>query len=155
MKRDNKEREAILVIADGIHARGKSPLDRTNWADAESYEKYIVFLSSPPGPKTATGPDLSPEAPVETNAAGGQQSNTGCLLLETPRALLHVGGVFAHGASKYARGNWRLIPVEDHINHVLVHLMAHLAGDEQDDHLGHALCRMLMAVELAPTDSGE
>ena len=92
-------------------------------------------------------PDLSPEAPTIENAAGGRQSDTGVLLLETPKALLHVGSVFDYGAKKYARGNWKKIEAEAHINHVLVHLYAHLAGDRQDDHLGHALCRMLMAME--------
>lgn len=59
--------------------------------------------------------------------------------------LIRIGKVLQYGADKYEPNNWRLIPQESHINHALIHLVAHLAGDTQDDHLDHALCRLMMA----------
>jgi hypothetical protein len=69
--------------------------------------------------------------------------------LMPPRATLAVAGVLAEGAPKYGEWNWLGIPTADHLNHALVHVYAHLAGDAQDDHLGHAACRLLMALEIA------
>lgn len=61
-------------------------------------------------------------------------------------ALIEVSKVLQYGAERYSRNNWRLIPFEDHINHALIHLYAHKQGDTQDDHLEHALTRVMMAV---------
>jgi hypothetical protein len=57
--------------------------------------------------------------------------------------------VLDHGAKKYGANNWRLIPVEDHLNHLLMHVYAFLAGDRSDDHLSHALCRATFALGVA------
>ena len=54
----------------------------------------------------------------------------------------------AEGAVKYGDNNWRKIPIADHINHALTHQMAYLAGDTSDDHLAHAACRALFALDL-------
>jgi hypothetical protein len=95
-------------------------------------------------------PNLSPDAPVITNDKGAKQSDTGLRMdLVPPRAILAVGQVLNDGAKKYGVDNWHGIPVNDHINHALSHLYAHLAGDTQDEHLSHAACRVLMALELA------
>lgn len=59
--------------------------------------------------------------------------------------LIRIAKVLQYGASRYAPNNWRLIPQEEHINHALIHIIAHLAGDTQDEHLDHALCRLMMA----------
>ena len=59
--------------------------------------------------------------------------------------LMAIAKVLQYGASRYAPNNWRLIPQEEHINHALIHIIAHLAGDTQDEHLDHALCRLMMA----------
>lgn len=53
--------------------------------------------------------------------------------------------VLKYGADRYEPNNWRLIPQEDHINHALIHIIAHLMDDTQDDHIDHALCRLMMA----------
>lgn len=65
--------------------------------------------------------------------------------------LVEIAKVLEYGATKgnngkgYPVNNWRLIPQEHHINHALVHLYAHLVGDTQDDHVGHCMCRLMMA----------
>ena len=61
------------------------------------------------------------------------------------KALIRIAKVLQYGADRYEANNWRLIPQESHINHALIHLVAHLMGDKQDDHLDHALCRLMMA----------
>lgn len=60
-------------------------------------------------------------------------------------ALIEIGKILQIGAEKYAPNNWRLIPQEDHLNHALVHYIAYLAGDMQDAHLQHCMCRLMMA----------
>ena len=59
--------------------------------------------------------------------------------------VMKIAKVLQYGASRYAPNNWRLIPQEEHINHALIHIVAHLAGDRQDEHIDHALCRLMMA----------
>lgn len=61
------------------------------------------------------------------------------------KRLTRIAKVLQYGADRYEPNNWRLIPQESHINHALIHIIAHLAGDTQDDHLDHALCRLMMA----------
>ena len=79
---------------------------------------------------------------------GAKQSHSPYRMdLMPPLATLAVAGVLAPGAIKYGENNWRGLPVKDHLNHALVHVMAFLAGDTQDDHLGHFACRAMMALE--------
>jgi hypothetical protein len=88
------------------------------------------------------------DAPTVVNEAGAKQSATLYRADLLPAAAtLAVAGVLKHGADKYGDNNWRGIPVDDHLNHAMVHVFAYLAGDKQDDHLEHAACRMLMALE--------
>lgn len=69
--------------------------------------------------------------------------------------LLKLGEVLKEGAKKYAPNNWRLIPQEQHINHSLIHYVAYLLGDKQDDHLGHCITRLMFAyaTETSPNFS--
>jgi hypothetical protein len=97
---------------------------------------------------TYTG--LAPDAPIDTNEHGGQQSKIeGRFDLIPPIAMLELAKIMEYGAKRYAPNNWRKIPLDDHVNHMLMHLFAYVAGDRQDDHLGHALARAAMAVEIA------
>jgi hypothetical protein len=92
--------------------------------------------------------NLGPNAPVETAPNGAKQSATPCRAdLLPPAALLHIGAILKGGAEKYGEENWRGLTLRDHINHAYVHILAFLDGDTQDDHLGHAACRMLFALE--------
>lgn len=89
------------------------------------------------------------DAEIVVNEVGAKQSKTlyRCDLLP-PLATLAVSKVLAEGAEKYGVNNWHGIPVNDHLNKALVHAYAYLAGDTQDDHLEHAACRLLMALEI-------
>lgn len=95
---------------------------------------------------------VGPDAPTITLPNGARQSDSpGRADLLPPLSLLEIAKVLKYGAEKYEPNNWRGIPLEDHLNHVLIHLLAYLAGDRSDDHLGHAACRMLFAHETALT----
>jgi len=89
---------------------------------------------------------VGPDAPIVTNENGGMQSQVErAFHLMDGKAMFRLAGVLYIGAQKYPRDNWRKIDSESHINHALQHLFAHQAGDRQDDHLGHAFCRLMMA----------
>lgn len=89
------------------------------------------------------------DAPVYENEHGGKQSDSPYRFDLIPeRALFEVARVFKEGAEKYGEDNWLKIPVNSQLNHALQHQYAHLAGDEQDEHLIHAACRGLMALEV-------
>lgn len=91
---------------------------------------------------------LGPDAEITTNAQGGKQSATlGRFDLLPAHAVMRVAQVLQHGASRYSVNNWRKIPMESHINHALQHIFALMDGDLHDDHLGHAACRIMMALE--------
>lgn len=92
---------------------------------------------------------LSPDQPTDTNAAGGKQSSTPYRLdLIPPLAILAEAEVLAIGAKKYGENNWKKIFIQDHINHILQHAYAYLAGDRSDKHLANLACRAHFALEL-------
>lgn len=95
-------------------------------------------------------PGVGPDAPITTNENGAKQSSSPYRVdLLPPLSLLDVARVLKYGADRYGVDNWRGIPIADHVNHALVHIFAYLSGDTQDNHLGHATCRMMMAHEQA------
>lgn len=95
-------------------------------------------------------PGVGPDAPTIETPGGGKHSDSPYAPHLLPaRGVLHVSAVLKEGAKKYARDNWRLIGREDHVSHALTHLLALVGGDKSDDHLGHAACRLLMALETA------
>ena len=63
-------------------------------------------------------------------------------------ALDAVAAVLAEHEPRH-RGRWRSQSVIDHVRHAADHLTAYEAGDRTEDHLGHAACRLLMALVLA------
>ena len=67
--------------------------------------------------------------------------------------LIKIAKVLKEGADKYEPNNWRLIPEEEHINHALIHLLAATLGDKQDNHLEHALCRLMMSISTNPSEN--
>jgi hypothetical protein len=88
------------------------------------------------------------------NEQGGAQAKAYYRFdLMDAKALFALGKVLYEGAEKYGENNWRKISVNDHINHALIHIYAYLAGDEQDEHLEHAFCRLMMA--LGVRDNGK
>jgi hypothetical protein len=88
----------------------------------------------------------SPDAPTITNERGGSQS-----LIEVRfdlidgAALFEMAKVLHTGAVKYGENNWRKIDVPDHLNHLIMHAYAWLAGDHTDEHLSHIMCRSMFA----------
>jgi hypothetical protein len=55
---------------------------------------------------------------------------------------MRIAGLLKHGAV-----NWCNIPEKEHLNRALAHLFAYRAGDESEDHLEQAVCRLLLVLE--------
>jgi hypothetical protein len=87
------------------------------------------------------------DEPIMTNEQGGKQSQVQYRFdLADPKAMFAMCKVLKEGFDKYGGDeNWRKIPIEDHLNHLLIHTYAYLAGDRQDEHLSHIMCRALFA----------
>ena len=93
---------------------------------------------------------LSPDTPIVANDKGGKQSKVEYAFhLCDYDALFALAEVLQYGAGRYERDNWRKIPAEEHSNHMLIHALAYLKGDKQDDHLGHMFCRAMMMYATA------
>jgi hypothetical protein len=89
------------------------------------------------------------DAPMTVNENGGKQSQLDYDFPSIdPLVLLRLASIASEGSKKYGRWNWRRISLEENLNHALVHIFAHTAGDRQDDHLGHAFCRLAFALSL-------
>ena len=89
---------------------------------------------------------MGKDAPME--GARGQGAQSKALyrfdLIDAP-TLFKVARVLATGAEKYGENNWKMIDAESHINHAISHLYAFLAGDQSDEHLTNAICRVIFA----------
>lgn len=141
-------------VGDRVVTRGKPDTVRTVSVVFQSGNvrldggEYLVYFPDDVSPALTIVPGVGPDAETITNAAGAKQSATTRRLdLVPPLAILAVGEVLHHGAKKYGADNWRGIPVAEHLNHLLIHTYAYLAGDQSDDHLSHVACRALMAME--------
>lgn len=89
---------------------------------------------------------MGKDAPVVLNEQGAGQSHLPYRfdLIDGP-ALFKMAEVLDQGAVKYGENNWHGIEIEDHLNHLIAHAYAYLAGDRQDDHLSHIMCRSMFA----------
>ena len=87
----------------------------------------------------------SPIVEAEPGSLGKQSPTNYRFDLMDSRLQLEIANVFHTGAEKYGEDNWRYISAKNHINKALIHIHGHLAGDHSDDHLVHAIVRMLMA----------
>jgi hypothetical protein len=89
---------------------------------------------------------VGPDAPVVTNERGGGQSKAEYHFTSLdPLAMFEMTKVLAEGDAKYGTNNWRKIDIEDHLNHLIIHAYAYLAGDRSDEHLSHIMCRAMFA----------
>lgn len=111
---------------------------------------------------------------IEVNPDGGAGSKIPWWELLDYRALDRVAKVFEEGARKYARDNWRAVPVAEHIRHAVKHAYEflesiqqytmsnpHMNGyqregisAEQDRALAHFACRAIMALAVRHQDPG-
>jgi len=86
---------------------------------------------------------------IVTNEFGGRQSKIDSkLTLIPPKAVIEVGRVMLQGEVSHGKDNWRFIPLDEHLDHALLHIMEYLSGGTDEDHLSHAATRLLMALEL-------
>jgi hypothetical protein len=108
--------------------------------------------------KMITIDSVSPDAETVVNDNGGLQAKCEFdLTLVPPLVLLDVAKVLSEGKNKYGLYNYRKIPINDHMNHALIHIFAHLSGDRQEGeigHLTHALCRLFFAAEMTQIENG-
>jgi hypothetical protein len=64
------------------------------------------------------------------------------------QALCILARTLASGRRSHRAGVWRLKPVQKHLRHARKHLDLLASGAGGEDHLAHAACRLLMALEL-------
>jgi hypothetical protein len=69
------------------------------------------------------------------------------------RAIDAIAEMMAHmlATGKHGRDDWRAMSVREHTIHAHQHVANIYAGDTSEDHLLHAACRLLMAVEQRMT----
>lgn len=94
--------------------------------------------------------DLSREGTIGANAQGGKQHVRPYRMQALPpKAILELGKLRHKGYTEwgYEDENYKLIPQSDHLGRALTHIFAYLAGDQSNDHLCHAACRLLFALE--------
>jgi hypothetical protein len=101
--------------------------------------------------------------PVVANDQGGKQSDSPYFLRGLPPlAVLRIARILKDGAGKYeadpfgdvTRRNWHLISSADHLEHVLMHAVALLSGDESADHAGHLATRALFFLHQHIAEKG-
>lgn len=86
------------------------------------------------------------DSPTITNEKGGKQSKVLYRYdLLDPISMFEMTKVLTEGAEKYGEDNWRNITVREHLNHLIIHAYAYLAGDNSDEHLSHIMCRAMFA----------
>jgi hypothetical protein len=91
---------------------------------------------------------LTADAPIRADGLASKVEYRFDLL--PPESLMAAAQVMHEGAQKgYTAGGWRQIHSHDHINHAMGHIIAHLDGYDEgpdgEDHLSHAMVRLMFA----------
>ncbi len=85
---------------------------------------------------------------LSISSEGGVQSKLICRpSLFPPKACLLVSTILGVKAREYGEWNWKKIPTQDHLDHLLNHAMQHIAGDRKEFHLGNIACRSMFLLE--------
>ena len=63
-------------------------------------------------------------------------------------AMIALATTMHHGAMKYGSKTWKRIPLAEHVNHAMAHILLWANDDNSEEHLRHAFARMMMAVSL-------
>lgn len=86
----------------------------------------------------------------ETGAKRGTDHADCDISLIPPEAVRACGRAFVEGAKKYGRDNWlKGFPQMGIINHALQHIFSYLDGDTSEEHLGHAMWNIGVAIHQA------
>lgn len=81
-----------------------------------------------------------------TNEKGGRQAKVEMRIDLIPiQPLLSLAACLHYGAERYGVDNWKKIEEEENLNHALIHIQQHRAGDDSEPHLINALARLFFA----------
>jgi len=64
------------------------------------------------------------------------------MLLETAKRALAVARRV--GVRRYGPSTWKDVSLREHVEHAQAHLINFRAGSIDEDHLAHAICRLVM-----------
>lgn len=94
---------------------------------------------------------MKAETEMSTNESGGKQHYRPYRAQALPpKALMEIARVRYIGFNEYGYEdeNYKSIDKNEHIGRALMHIFSYLAGDTSNDHLSHAACRLLFALEI-------
>lgn len=106
-----------------------------------------------------TSPDIDGSKTYSTGAKRDKLDEPAWHLLPF-QAISAIAKVLTAGAEKYGPRNWEQgLPITSYLNHAMVHIGKYILSEtigsdwfggeklEQEDHLAHAACNLLMAME--------